>query len=312
MPLSPRTSRPATPSSSTTNLHATTSSSKSRYGAGLYHTPHFTRSRSTLPQPKVLPFPDLPVRPISHESSRASSPYASPALTRRSSSQDVNHNNNIPPRVTVNPAGPSSESIVTLSQRASESPSSTSQLPSAFSPSSGPSGSIQSIQEGVQVPPRMRAQTTPSSTGRPIPVPPILNLNTPNRTQHGFNPVAITPPSGPSSNLDASPSPAVPRASSLPTSAPVVPPILRDTPHPPAPVKKLSNPPQSPAPAMQLAPPSSHQVLSDHMYQSFLKGTCADVRLYVRKWGVGWLVHKVILVQAGKHLGCLARGHTDA
>lgn len=300
MPLSPKTSRPATPSSSSTN----TTSTKNRYGYGAafyHHSPHFSRSRSSLPQPKVLPFPDLPVRPISHESSRVSSPFPSPAPTRRSSSQDVNGGIH---RVIASTS--STSMLITGSSDSNDPSSSATHLispisPHTSSPLSGTSTPIQPILEGVQVSKRMRSQTTPSSSGRPIPVPPILNLNnTPSRTQHGFIPVPVTPPSGPSSAPEASTAqPQAPRSSSLPTSTPAIPPILRDPPRPTAPVKKMSNPPIPPPQAMQIAPVLSHQVLSDHMYQSFLKGTCADIRLYVRKWGVGWLVHKVILVQAG-------------
>lgn len=40
--------------------------------------------------------------------------------------------------------------------------------------------------------------------------------------------------------------------------------------------------------------------LGDHLYRSFLTGSCADVRIWVRKWGVGWAVHRMVLVQASK------------
>jgi hypothetical protein len=40
--------------------------------------------------------------------------------------------------------------------------------------------------------------------------------------------------------------------------------------------------------------------LGDHLYRSFLTGSCADVRIWVRKWGVGWAVHRMVLVQASE------------
>lgn len=48
-----------------------------------------------------------------------------------------------------------------------------------------------------------------------------------------------------------------------------------------------------------ITPTPATQPLADHLYNSFLRGECADVRLYVRKWGVAWKVHKMVLVQAG-------------
>jgi hypothetical protein len=48
-----------------------------------------------------------------------------------------------------------------------------------------------------------------------------------------------------------------------------------------------------------IAPAPATQPLADHLYTSFLKGQCADVRLWVRKWGVAWKVHKIVLIQAG-------------
>lgn len=44
----------------------------------------------------------------------------------------------------------------------------------------------------------------------------------------------------------------------------------------------------------------SFQPISKHLYKAFLSGTCADVRLVVRKWGVYYNVHKMILSQSSK------------
>lgn len=276
------------------------------------YSPHHSRSKSSLPHPKVLPFPDIPVRPISHESSRAGSPLPSPALTRRSSSQDANRLI----RESQHSSSPTSTPfavgmVITASSDSGEhrdarshhphvasSSSLNPTSPTASSPlsTSTPSYSSTVVEAG---PSRLRSQTTPSSSAtRPIPVPPVLDLNHPNRSQ-GFEQVIVSPPNNMSSPSPVTSPMAIPRASSLPTNTPTTG-LPRETARPPHPVKKLSNPPPSPPAATQIAPIPSHKVLSDHMYQSFLKGTCADVRLYVRKWGVGWHVHKMVLVQAGK------------
>ena len=296
MTFSPKNSRPATPSH------------KSRSYSYLY-SPNHSRSKSSLPQPKVLPFPDLPVKPISSTSSRSGSPFPSPVPTRRSSSQDVttrrvtnrDDNNNLPHTTSVGHPHWPSDVNPSIGINMARSSSSMSQLGSPSSPLATPSIHISpgNASTGILTmeagPSRLRSSTTPSSS-RPVPVPPVLNLNAPNRT-HGFDPIPFTSPPEPSTVIPNQSTPSnVPRASSLPTSTPV-----REKPRP-MPTKTLSIPPPSPnttTTAMQITPMPSQQILNDHMYQSFLKGTCADVCLYVRKWGVGWHVHKMILVQAG-------------
>ncbi|GMK58666.1 hypothetical protein CspeluHIS016_0601080 [Cutaneotrichosporon spelunceum] len=72
-------------------------------------------------------------------------------------------------------------------------------------------------------------------------------------------------------------------------------PILR-----PPPVKRASLPPPHPLPSsIPVSPSPPQQALSDHLYRALKTGACADVRIWVRRWNVGWHVHKMVLVQAG-------------
>lgn len=52
--------------------------------------------------------------------------------------------------------------------------------------------------------------------------------------------------------------------------------------------------------AVPITPAPPAQPLQDHLYRAFITGECADVRLWVRKWGIAWHVHKMVLVQAGE------------
>lgn len=53
-------------------------------------------------------------------------------------------------------------------------------------------------------------------------------------------------------------------------------------------------------------------MLGEHLYQSFLTGKCADVRLVVRKWGVGYLAHRMVLVQSGFFHSLFLSGFSEA
>jgi hypothetical protein len=96
-----------------------------------------------------------------------------------------------------------------------------------------------------------------------------------------------------------------------PDSMPVVePPPRSSTPardRPSQPIKKTSLPPailtaNRPAPCIStsITPRPSQAMFADHLFRSFMHGICADVRLWVKQWGVAWKVHKMVLVQAGK------------
>lgn len=144
---------------------------------------------------------------------------------------------------------------------------------------------------------------TPSTSSGAIPT-----LAAQSRIQ-GFYP-SLPAPTGLTSSPTSSPAA---RPSSLPTSssAPLVSPgsgpaisTSKDLPRLPSapPMKKNYNAtpahvlavPITPAPAAAPGP------LGNHLYSALTKGFCADVRLWVRKWGIGWKVHKMVLVQAGK------------
>ncbi|ORY32283.1 hypothetical protein BCR39DRAFT_523756 [Naematelia encephala] len=256
----------------------TTPTSKTR---SFYSSKH-SGSKAHLPQPKVLPFPDIPVRPVSRDGSRATSPTR---LARTHSDHNIHD---------MASDGDHSGRGTPVLGFASSSTS-----PPVSSPLSGMNPTLSFNLAG---PSRNRAQTGPSHASRPYNVsissiasPSVatpIPISTPTRME-GFYP-APSPISLPT--LSTSPLPTVQvTPGSLPTPTPAV----RDPVRPPQPSKKLSNPPSPPPLAVPISATPSTQMLSEHMYQSFLKGTCADVRLWVRKWGVGWQVHRMVLVQAG-------------
>jgi len=77
------------------------------------------------------------------------------------------------------------------------------------------------------------------------------------------------------------------------------------------PAKKASNPP-GPLPAsIAVTPPPPPSGLVEHLHRSLKTGACADVRIWVRQWGVGWHVHKMVLIQARKYQVRAANNDTD-
>ena len=226
-----------------------------------FHSSSHSRSRSHLAHPKVLPFPDLPVRATSRE--------ASPMPTRQNSqrlSADGSMAN----------AGGSSDGVSSSGEArgfgSSNSPPIHSPLARASTPQLAVGG--------------LSWSNRPESATR---------LLFPARTE-GFHSTptspstfAIIPPSPNAAGASPSRSPA-PLPSPAPSIAQSTPGLAtKGDPAPPT-VPPLSAPVTSPPPP---------NLVVDHLYQSFLKGTCADVRVWVRKWGVAWHVHRMILVQAG-------------
>ncbi len=73
----------------------------------------------------------------------------------------------------------------------------------------------------------------------------------------------------------------------------------------PAPSSTLNGPAVAAAQSSTSSSMSSHHTqqrngLLDHIYNSFINGTCADVHLRVQRWGMVYHLHRSILVQAGK------------
>ena len=253
------------PSGSTTR--STPASTPSKGARPIYASPTSTsRSKSNLPLPKVLPFPDIPVRPISREGS----PLPSPGMQRLNSDQG-RADSSIPMVVTG-----SSDSAEGSSSRTPTSP-----------PVSSPLSHVQPSRLPIASPSRTRAQTSPAT--RPISIPPPFNSTSSTDLGRG------TPdPPRLGGILAVSPT----RPNDVPS-----PPLIRSAlpPEQPAstPAKKLSRNPVPLPHSIRLSPPTSSQSFSNHMYQSLLRGHCADIRLVVRKWNVAWHVHKVVLIQAG-------------
>lgn len=57
-------------------------------------------------------------------------------------------------------------------------------------------------------------------------------------------------------------------------------------------------------------PTGVHNVLGSHLLRSFLLGSCADLVIWVREWGVGWKVHRMVLIQAGELVCCYKRDNS--
>lgn len=342
-------SRPQTPTSS---IH-------SRYGS--------SPARSS--RPKVLPFPDLPIRTggVSRDASRTTSPTRTPAQS---------------PPLHLSPRGSQSHSGIGISSLGLEAnPSgyfgSSEEVGvgpgQAFASGSGsgftsPSGTGYNTPSGATTPrsplgrqsisvsvsqlhhsflaipsegtasstTRSRSQTTPDIMHHPSPSPrlnqsssppsipanssvspstpalaastspnpqsilrnPILpSTNSTTRIQ-GFHPVPVSPtatirPASVPTNAGPSTIPSVPTGGLAPpvsTAPKSAPPALTN--------KKLPADPSTSVQSAALTPSAMPDAFGGHLYSSFLNGTCADVRIYVRKWGVGWAVHRMVLVQA--------------
>jgi len=226
---------------------------------------HHSRSKSHLPQPKVLPFPDLPVL------SRPTSPAGSPGPDGRTSRQEV---------VTSGMrAGGSSEGERGLGSSTS---------PPLHAPLAGPSGYL-----GIGAMGRGRSQSEAPTLSRLSSAVPS-RTPTPARTE-GFHPTPLSP------SISTSP---IARPLSIPVPTSPSSSIKSSSRVPPT--KKLPNPPATTPFTVPITPAQTNEALNDHLYQSFLKGSCADVSLWVRKWGVGWCVHRVVLVQAGEFCPCFS------
>ncbi|KAK4683696.1 hypothetical protein P7C73_g6536, partial [Tremellales sp. Uapishka_1] len=237
----------------------------------LYSSPRLSSSRSQLPQPKVLPFPDLPVRPQSQSNSRATSPTSRPSrypISRESSSLTIDR------IVSDGEARPFTSSSI--------SPPVSSPLMASASSSRYAQLALASSSRSPSMNPPMPITISAASSS--------VQLTVASPLQSPISPpISSTSPSaviGPVTSFQPRPQP---------PSTPPPPKLI-----PPTPVKKLSTSSAIHLPASQrITPISDTEPLSSHLYQSFLKSTCADVRLYVKTWGVSWKLHRMVLSQAG-------------
>ena len=234
-----------------------------------FHSSSYSRSRTHLPHPKVLPFPDIPVRAASRE--------VSPVPTRQDPQRSSADGSTMY-------TGGSSDGVSSSGEGrgfgSSSSPLIHSPLARASTPQMPLRGSSRS--SGVEIGMIARTSTTP--------------LLAPARTE-GFHSTPASPscyaillPPANAAGPSRSPAP-------LPTPAPS---ISEGTPG--LTIKRDPALEATPSLSAAITSPSPPNLVVDHIHLSFLKGTCADVRLWVRKWGVAWHVHRMILVQAGRSL----------
>lgn len=320
-----------------------------------YRPKYHSRSLSSNPQstskPIVLPFPDLPVRPISRDGSRAGSPtgprtpMSSPGWTPRGSSTNL-----------VEVARQSS-SLLSPPSQASGSGSGSSAGGVTMTTGRSMDGSSSSREGRSSI---LNRPSTHSQSTSPTFASPLASSSTPHLglSASTFRPRALASPavdiprsaSSPTSSVSppttsVSPNALAPTSYTSPNQSPASPPqfasgsgsrsasalpsrlasfpstsqtqLSRSVP-PPTPEKDrprpISKPPKQgsvgsaavtrpPSGYVPITPAQPSQPLQEHLYRSFLSGECADVRLWVRDWGVAWLVHKMVLVQAGKSIG---------
>ncbi|OWZ64944.1 hypothetical protein AYX15_03448 [Cryptococcus neoformans] len=283
------------------------------------------RSKSNLPQPKILPFPDLSELRSSRDTSRANSPLSTPAGDRL----DITFDQLIMVR------GNSSDSGTHTRQRSSGSggrttPVSVSGTSTFLRPTSPPTSSPLAVTSS-----RARAFTAPT---RP-PLSPasrsMLVSSSATTTSRDIQDPHLASSSPPR------PSTSAPSAPSLAIAPPIAPILLTPSSSGPAssnhavdfahgpttPVKTshhhnhgygrshvLNHSTSSllSAPTTSVTPVPSFQSISEHLYKAFLSGTCADVRLVVKKWGVHYNVHKMILSQSSFFSSLFLGGFSEA
>ncbi|KAL7424298.1 hypothetical protein Q5752_001888 [Cryptotrichosporon argae] len=268
-------------------------------------------SRTHLPHPRVLPFPDLPVRPMSREHSRISgSPFPSPAIDEGAVSAFNFGNDTGDAPVTAHLSPPTATPGL---------PASGSGPTPMLSPPNTPAP-IQAAASTLTAPALPSASSLTFATSPPVPSPlgrPRASTTLPPRArQEGFIPTPNLRSAASVASVVSTPVTAQTTStsgtSSLPLTAEVPTPpsaTLTPTPCPPVPTRKPSNPAPTSSP---ITPSAPVQPLNDHLYQSFLNGTCADVRVIVRAWGAAWHLHRVVLVQAGFFHSLFLAGFSEA
>nr|XP_019000585.1 uncharacterized protein I203_07003 [Kwoniella mangroviensis CBS 8507]OCF64046.1 hypothetical protein I203_07003 [Kwoniella mangroviensis CBS 8507] len=323
-PSSSRLPRPtlarASPSSSSSRYVSPSSSSKSK-----------TKSRSGS-HPKILPFPELSLRAqeaqrTSREGSRTASPMSSPPIDRlevtfdqmvsmsrggssegngheRRSSASAGGNGNAP--------GPHSSSAALSGSTSPPVPSPLAVSAARLSRARASTAASRARHTGNASDTSSR-QSPSITVGRTAGRPALPVGNSPSRRIEGFRPaspalarvttnVHTTSTTVNNSLLNPTTATSVqPRP--VPTLLTPPTPILPSTPVKHHPYPHIShtthNPPVQLATTSTtaIAPISSSSHIKDHLYQSFAKGICADVRLVVKRWSVCYHVHRMILVQ---------------
>ncbi|ODN84502.1 hypothetical protein L202_00435 [Cryptococcus amylolentus CBS 6039] len=283
----PSTSRPFQSSSASSPRHA------SRHGR--------SKSGTTPNKPKLLPFPDLPELRSSRDSSRATSPLPTP-------SREITFDQMIMAR------GGSSDGGQGRQRSSGSGGRNTPTATTATSPSVSSPLAAASLS-------RARALTAPTSANgspdaRSAPSPRRMSdfqtdagPSRPSTSASSAPSVAIAPPIAPPILL--APSSSV----SAPATQPRTPVKISHTHERAHHVHTQSAPPAaatSSNPTTAVIPTPSLQPISEHLYKAFLNGVCADVRLIVRKWGVAYDVHKMIMSQSSFFTSLFLGGFSEA
>ncbi|WWD17908.1 hypothetical protein CI109_102353 [Kwoniella shandongensis] len=304
----PTVSRSSTPVSSA--KHATGSSSSSKR----------SRSKSNLPPPRILPFPDIStIRSArgSRDSSRAGSPLNTPGFDRLEVTFD---------QMVMIRGGSSDGGAAASGSNGHGHGHGHGHVSSGSGTSTPISGGLQggmSSMLNVSSPlvSRARASTAPSGTpspaaagtsssGRSVPTPSPMRTTTIIPRSESPVPSAVLSTSAPSVAIAPTPlAPSIPAVLTTTTDTrPPITPVRNPHSHSMHAHSSHSHPhthshthvaaTHTPPPTTAIIPPASAQPLADHLYQAFLKGICPDVRLVIRKWGVCYHVHRMVLLQA--------------
>ncbi|WWC86210.1 uncharacterized protein L201_001083 [Kwoniella dendrophila CBS 6074] len=316
-------SSPSTGSGSTSRYVRTASPSGSASGSHSGSKSNRSRSKSTLSQPKILPIPELSLRAqearkTSREGSRATSPLSTPpidgrlevtfdqliSMSRGGSSEGHNNNGHGHGRRSSSSALNNHSSTATPTLHSA---STTSLLVGSTSPPIPSPLAVSAARLS-----RARASTAPSQqpTTPTISPPPGISstvgrsgpATTPRRTE-GFRPtspgLSRVTTNVPTSSTNTSNTDNQPRPNPSSTSNPVNKQHQTYSGGSSHTTTQISPSTLQPIITSSIAiiPFPSNQQTKEHLYQSFLKGICADVRLIIRKWGVCYHLHKMILAQ---------------
>ncbi|WWC66355.1 uncharacterized protein I206_100256 [Kwoniella pini CBS 10737] len=325
----------SSPSSSSNTKYVSPSSSSTTRTSRSRSKSHLSQQPKILPFPE-LSLRAQEAQRTSREGSRATSPMSTPpidrlevtfdqlvSMSRGGSSEGNNHSRSSGNSLSVTTV-PSSSGIVGSTSPPVPSPLAISAARlSRARASTAPS---RPRTPGVHSTIRNDESTADSPTpmGRPI-HPSSSGLSTiSHRRTEGFRPSStgiarVTTNNHPSSIGEGSSRPTTVMPSNTPTplpisnaqsrSAPTSSLLSPSVPHTPAKIHSSSHPTHmghlsqtsrqsySSASTTAVTPTPSNAHIKDHLYQSFLKGICADVRLIIRKWGVCYHVHRMILAQ---------------